>query len=47
MEKMLEKHSDLNKIFQQYKLNIIREGKPIPLDFIMVLPKAVTRKIEE
>ena len=47
MEKMLEKYEDLNKVFQQYKLQIIRDGKPIPLDYIMVLPKLVNKKIEE
>jgi len=36
----------LGKTFGQYKLKIIKEQKGIPLDYVMVLPKKITRKIK-
>jgi len=45
MMKICSKYPDLNKIFNRYKLQIIKDSKPIPLDYIMVLPKRITRKI--
>ena len=37
----------LGKTFSQYKLKIIKEQKAIPLDYVMVLPKKITRKIKK
>ena len=37
----------LGKTFSQYKLKIIKEQKSIPLDYVMVLPKKITRKIKK
>ena len=45
MMKICDKYPDLNKIFNRYKLQIIKDSKPIPLDYIMVLPKRITRKV--
>ena len=36
----------LGKTFNQYKLKIIKEQKPIPLDYVMVLPSRITDKIK-
>jgi len=36
----------LGKVFNKYKLAIIKEAKSIPLDYIMVLPPAVSKKIK-
>jgi len=36
----------LGKNFNSYKLKIVKEQKTIPLDYIMVLPPAVQKKIQ-
>ena len=36
----------LGKTFGQYKLKISKEGKAIPLDYVMVLPSRITDKIK-
>ena len=45
MEQVSANHPDLAKTFQRYKLAIIKESKGMPLDYVMVLPKRITRKI--
>ena len=45
MQEICAGNSDLNREFQKYRLLIIKDGKPIPLDYIMVLPKIVTRDL--
>ena len=37
----------LGKTFGQYKLKIIKDQKPIPLDYVMVLPSKITEKIKQ
>ena len=34
-------------MFGQYKLKIIKEQKPIPLDYVMVLPSKINKKIKD
>ena len=48
MEAICAKYpKQLGKTFNQYKLKIIKEQKSIPLDYVMVLPKKITRKIKK
>ena len=48
MEAICAKYpKELGKMFGQYKLKIIKEQKSIPLDYVMVLPKKITRKIKK
>ena len=35
----------LDKEFQHYRLGIMKAGKNMPLDYIMVLPKVIMKKI--
>ena len=37
----------LGKVFNQYKLKIVKEQKAIPLDYVMVLPSKITNKIKK
>ena len=47
MEQICAKYPKmLGKTFNQYKLKIIKEAKPIPLDYVMVLPSRITDKIK-
>ena len=36
----------LGRVFNQYKLKIIKEQKAIPLDYVMVLPNKIMDKIK-
>ena len=45
MLQLNSKYESLSKIFQKYKLEIVRKGNAIPLDYVMVLPKRVNRNI--
>jgi hypothetical protein len=45
MQEISERFPELNKEFQKYRLSIIKDGKSVPLDYMMVLPKAVTRRM--
>ena len=46
MEEICAKYpKQLGKTFGQYKLKFIKEQKSIPLDYVMVLPKKITKKI--
>ena len=48
MEELCGKYPrTLGKVFNQYKLKIIKENKSIPLDYVMKLPKKITRKIQK
>jgi len=44
---ILEKNQQLSNIFNKYKLKIVKESstKPVPLDYIMALPKKITDPI--
>jgi len=47
IDELNSKYENMNKIFQKYKLEIVRKGIPIPLDYIMVLPKRVNKNIHK
>eukprot|EP00352_Strombidinopsis_acuminata_P008707 CAMPEP_0176357006 /NCGR_PEP_ID=MMETSP0126-20121128/14449_1 /TAXON_ID=141414 ORGANISM="Strombidinopsis acuminatum, Strain SPMC142" /NCGR_SAMPLE_ID=MMETSP0126 /ASSEMBLY_ACC=CAM_ASM_000229 /LENGTH=90 /DNA_ID=CAMNT_0017710397 /DNA_START=2519 /DNA_END=2791 /DNA_ORIENTATION=+ len=47
MEKIASKFPQLSNVFQKYKLEIIRKGNPIPLDYIMCLPKRVDKRLNK
>lgn len=47
MEVIAQKFPQMNIAFQRYKLEIIRKGDAIPLDYIMCLPKRVNRKLSK
>jgi len=39
MQNLLKKYPDFNKIFMRFKLDVIKKGDSMPLDYIMALPK--------
>ena len=45
MNQIAAKHPDLGNIFSRYKLRIIKDGKIIPLDYVMSLPKKITDQL--
>lgn len=47
MNSIVEKNQELLNIFNKYKLKIMKESstKPVPLDYIMALPKKITDPI--
>lgn len=48
MNQICEKYpKSLGKTFNQYKFKISKEGKAIPLDYVMVLPSRITDKIKQ
>ena len=42
MTTIAQKHKSLDLIFNKYKLKIIKDGKALPLDYVMALPKKIT-----
>ena len=45
MTAIASKHKSLDNIFNKYKLKIIKDGKNIPLDYVMALPKKITDQL--
>lgn len=45
MNQIASKHPELGNIFSRYKLRIIKDGKIIPLDYVMSLPKKITDQL--
>ena len=45
MNHIIEKHTTLGKVFNTYKLKIIKDSKAIPLDYVMALPKKITDQL--
>ena len=43
MNQIANKHKSLDTIFNRYKLKIIKDGKSIPLDYVMALPNKITK----
>lgn len=47
MEKIALKFPAVSSVFNRYKLEIVKKGDAIPLDYIMHLPKRVNRKLSK
>ena len=45
MEQLNKKHPSLSKIFDKYRLKIVKDAKAIPLDYIMALPKKINDQL--
>ena len=45
MNQIVEKHPQLGRIFNTYKLKIIKESKAVPLDYVMALPKKINDQL--
>ena len=45
MEGITNKHPELNTSFARYRMQYLKSDKGMPLDYVMVLPKKITRKI--
>jgi hypothetical protein len=45
MKSICQKYPKLDSEFQRYRLGIMKAAKNMPLDYIMVLPKVIMKKI--
>ena len=47
MEFLCSKDEKLNASFNRYKLKVIKQGRNVPLDYVMALPKKITDELNK